>query len=97
MGVGLWVLGGLRPSRCLLLHPLGPGWVGDGQEPLHLLVGAPPGATRACTLPPSAPPALHHLESLPPHLRALTMGCWWTKPPSSAELPSPKGQGDKNM
>lgn len=31
-GVGLWVLGGLCPSRCL-----GPGWVGNGQGPLNVL------------------------------------------------------------
>lgn len=40
-GVGLWVHGGLCPSSSLLLHPLGPGWVEDGQGPLHLQVAAP--------------------------------------------------------
>lgn len=68
---------------------------GEGQGPLHLLAAAPPRATRACTLPPSAPPTLHHLGSLSSHLRALRMGSWRTKPSSSAELTSPKGQWDK--
>lgn len=52
--------------------------------------------SHTCLQPaPSAPPALHLLGSLPSHLRAPRMGSRWSKPPSSAELTSPKGQQDK--
>lgn len=90
----LWVLGGCVPADAWG-HSLGAGWVGNGQELLHLLPAAVPTATRACPLASSAPPALHHLGSLPSHLRALRMGSFFCRSSllllQNSHLPRAKG------